>query len=200
MWPWEHAAVGYLCYSLARRAIGRDPPSNWSVLALAVATQLPDLFDKTLSWGFGLFETGYALGHSVFLAGPVGLLVVLLGPALGRATGHDHDYRGPAVAFTVGYWSHLAADVLDPLRRGAAPLAGRVLWPISEATPYATDYGLSRGIVYLQRFLRDLSTMSPTAVLAAYLLLPLVTLAVWFWDGTPGLPTRAWLVETVRRF
>ncbi|MFB6177137.1 MAG: hypothetical protein ABEI99_08365, partial [Halobaculum sp.] len=91
-------------------------------------------------------------------------------------------------------------DVLNPLRHGNRPLPGRVLWPISEQTPYATDYGLARGVVYLRRFLRDLSTMPTTAVLVVYGLLPLLTLLVWLWDGTPGLPPREWFLAVVRRY
>ncbi|MFB6177136.1 MAG: metal-dependent hydrolase, partial [Halobaculum sp.] len=99
MWPWEHAAVGYLWYSLGRRAAGRDPPGDWPAVALALATQFPDLLDKSLSWGLGLFETGYALGHSIFLAIPLGVTALLVGQWRGRPD--------IAVAVTVGYWSHL---------------------------------------------------------------------------------------------
>ena len=79
MWPWEHAAVGYLLLSLGSRASGRGPPSTPAVLALLFGTQLPDLVDKPLSWEFDLFPSGYAVGHSALVAVPVGLLVLALG-------------------------------------------------------------------------------------------------------------------------
>lgn len=179
MWPWEHAALGYLLYSLSLRALGRDPPADLAVLALAVATQFPDLLDKPLSWGLGVFPTGYALGHSVFLAAPLGVGLLVWSSRAGRTQ--------VGIAFVVGYWSHLAADVFDPLRYGIAPLPARVLWPVVPRTPYEQDLGLGRGLAYLGEFLASLAAMDTLTLLVLYLLLPLGTVAVWLWDGTPGL-------------
>jgi len=178
MWPWEHLAVGYLLYSLGARALGRDPPSDGGVVALAVATQLPDLLDKPLSWGLGWFPSGYAVGHSAFVALPLGVAAVVVAR---RAARPDLG-----AAFAVGHWSHLAADVLSPLRGGDGPSVSRVLWPIAEVRPYGTDYGLRRGAVYVERFVAELSAMDLTAVVLLYLLVPLGTLALWALDGAPG--------------
>jgi hypothetical protein len=179
MWPWEHAALGYLLYSLSLRALGRNRPSDIAVIALAVATQFPDLVDKPLSWGFGVFPTGYALGHSVFLAVPLGVGLL--------AWGVRDDRKQVAVAFVVGYWAHLVADVLDPLRYGATPLPGRVLWPVVAQAPYERDLGFGRGLAYLTEFLTTLGSMDPFSLVVVYLLLPIGTVAVWLWDGMPGL-------------
>jgi membrane-bound metal-dependent hydrolase YbcI (DUF457 family) len=192
MWPWEHAAVGYLAYSLGLRALGREPPSDASAVVLAVGTQLPDLVDKPLSWQFDVFPSGYAAGHSLFVAVPLGLLAL--------AVGERRDRLGVAAAFVVGYWSHLLADVVDPLRRGSSVLVGRVLWPVSRPSPYEQDYGISRGVVYIERFLAELQAMPLSAVLIVYLSLPLVTLVVWVLDGSPGLPRPSDFVAVVRRF
>lgn len=57
MWPWEHAAVGYLLCSAAlaaRRTVLNDIP----VIALGVATLLPDLIDKPLALWLGVFPEG----------------------------------------------------------------------------------------------------------------------------------------------
>jgi len=179
MWPWEHAAAGYLLLSLGLRALGRRPPTAAGAAIVVVATQLPDLVDKSLSWGLGVFPTGYALGHSALVAVPVGLVAL--------AAGVRTDRRRLSVAFVAGYWSHIVTDVFDPLRRGDAPLPGRALWPVVTDTPYRQDLGLSRGLTYLSEFLHSLATMDPLTLVVLYLPLPLGTVAVWILDGAPGL-------------
>jgi hypothetical protein len=187
MWPWEHAAVGYVLLSLGLRASGREPPVAGEAAAVAVATLLPDLVDKPLSWELGWFPSGYAVAHSAFVAVPAGLA------ALALAWRRDRRRLGVAVA--VGYWSHLLADVLDPLRRGERPLPARVLWPVVESAPYDVDYGLGRGLVYLQEFAGSLSGADPLDVVVLSLALPAATVLLWLVDGAPGteLPRRAWL-------
>lgn len=179
MWPWEHAAVGYLLFSVGLRALGRRPPTAGGAVVVLVATQLPDLVDKSLSWGLGVFPTGHALGHSVLVALPVGALAV--------AAGVRTDRRRLAAAVVVGHWSHIAADVFDPLRRGEPPMPERALWPLVTGTPYEQDLGLARGLAFLGEFLGSLSTMDPLTLVVLYLLLPLATVAVWAIDGAPGL-------------
>lgn len=190
MWPWEHLATGYLVYSLGARLLGRDPPTDWGVVALGLGTQLPDLVDKPLSWGLGWVPTGYAVAHSAFVAIPLGVLVL----AAGWRVGH----RRPAVAFVVGNWAHLLADVLNPLRNGNPILPERVLWPVAEASPYETDLGFGRGVVYFQEFLAALSTMAPARLLVLYLLLPAALVAFWLVDGRPGSGIPAALLEHAR--
>lgn len=179
MWPWEHAAAGYLLYSLALRALGEEPPSDTGAWVLLFGTQFPDLVDKPLSWGLGVFPTGYALGHSMFFAVPVGAVVLTAGLRVDRGR--------IGVAFVVGYWSHLVTDVLDPLRYGDAPLPERVLWPVVPGTPYEQDLGLGRGVAYLADFLGAFGSMDPVTLVVAYLLLPFTTVALWIRDGAPGL-------------
>lgn len=179
MWPWEHAALGYLLYSLGLRVSGRSPPSDAAALLVLVATQFPDLVDKPLSWGLGVFTTGFALGHSVFLAVPLGVLGLAWAGRAGR--------RRLGVAATVGYWSHLAADVLDPVRYGEPPAPARVLWPVVTGPPYDRSLGLGRGVAYLAAFVDSLSSLDPVTLLVVYLLLPLGTVALWLADGVPGL-------------
>lgn len=179
MWPWEHAALGYLLYSLGLRLSRRSPPGDAAALLVLVASLFPDLVDKPLSWGLGVFTTGFALGHSVFLAVPVGVLALGWADRAGR--------RRLGVAAIIGYWSHLAADVLDPVRYGEPPAPDRVLWPVVTGPPYDRPLGLGRGVAYLAAFLDSLSSLDPVTVLVVYLLLPLGTIALWLADGVPGL-------------
>lgn len=190
MWPWEHAAVGYLLLSVGLRASGRSPPSGAAALLLLVGTQTPDLVDKPLSWGLDVFPSGYAVGHSAFVALPAGVLALLLA--------HRWDRPRAVGAFVVGYWSHLVADVLGPLRDGGEPILSRVLWPAVSAAPYEHDYGLGRGLVYLQRFVTDLPSMDPGSVLVLYLALPLATFVLWLVDGSPGVSAVVRAVRVVR--
>jgi len=190
MWPWEHAALGYLGYSLGYRLLGRDPPGNSDTVALGLATQLPDLVDKSLAWGLGLFPTGFAIAHSVFVALPVGVAAL----ALGRRRERVRESAG----FIIGYWSHLVADVVNPLRTGGQPLFVRVLWPLVEMTAYDADYGLGRGLVYIQEFIAAVRAMNPLDVLVLYALLPGMTLALWIVEGTPGTAVFRRACTTVR--
>jgi hypothetical protein len=138
-----------------------------------------------------MFPTGYALGHSIFVAVPIGLVIL----AVSR-----HTDRMPfAIAGVVGYWSHLLADVLDPLRYAAPPAPGRVLWPFVAHTPYEQDLGLGRGLAYLENFLASLQSMDPVTVVVLYLLIPLGTVILWIYDGGPGLAALVRVVQSHRR-
>ncbi|MFW5903656.1 MAG: metal-dependent hydrolase [Halolamina sp.] len=190
MWPWEHAAVGYLLFSLGLRALGREPPTERETVLLVAATQLPDLVDKPLSWGLGWFPSGFAVAHSAFVAVPAGLAAIALGWRAGRTRA--------GIATVVGYWSHLAGDVLNPVRYGGVPLPARVLWPVADVTPYETDYGLGRGFVYVGEFLASLPPTDPVEVLVFYVALPASSLALWLRDGAPGTTTVGRLIAVSR--
>lgn len=175
VWPWEHVAFGYLLYSPLLRVASLRGPDGRMVALLALGAIVPDLVDKTLSWGLGVFPTGYALGHSVFVALPVGL--VLLGRYRSRLT----------TAFVAGYWSHLLGDVLDPLRSGAGVAPARTLWPVVVGEPYDESLGVSRGVVYLTEFLAELPATDLTSPAVVYLLLPGIAVLLWLADGAPGV-------------
>lgn len=191
MWPWEHAAVGYLLFSPSVHAVCQRAPRGPSVLVLAAATQLPDVVDKTLSWGLGLFPTGFSVAHSVFVAVPVGLAVFV---AANRT-----DRRTWGIALAVGYWSHLLADVVDPLRYGAGVRVNRVLWPLVVHEPYSQQLGLARGFVYLREFVATLPETDLTSVTGLYLLTPVLAVLLWLLDGTPGPATLYRILDRVRQ-
>jgi len=187
MWPWEHAGVAYLLYSIGLRILGRDPPSDATAIIVSFAAVLPDLIDKPLSWELRLFPTGYAIGHSILFAVPIGLASLILADRL--------DRREYGVALVVGYWSHLVGDVLAPLRRSSRPLPGRVLWPLAARNSYEQQLGLYRGVLYLAKFFSSLTSLEG---LANYLALPLAAMLLWIADGLPGL---RWLLRpAARRF
>jgi hypothetical protein len=190
MWPWEHATLGYLLYSLGSRALGRDPPSGRETIVILTTTQLPDVVDKPLSWGLGWFPSGFAIAHSVFVAMPLGVGVLALG-------GHRGRLR-LSIAAVVGYWSHLLGDALNPLRAGERVLFSRVLWPVSEMPPYETDYGIGRGVLYLREFVGSVPAMEPTT-LAWYVAVPVGGVLLWLADGAPGKAFVADALTALRR-
>ena len=180
MWPWEHLAFGYVLYSALTHLVWRRSPRGEEALALALATQLPDLIDKPLSWGFDVFPTGYAVGHSVFFAVPVAFAVAAL------AARRDRPLAG--VAFGVGYASHLAGDVLSPLRAGGDLGFERLLWPLVTFEGYATELGfLGRFGLYVGRYLGEVTEPEHLPFLLAYLGLLLGVTALWVLDGAPGV-------------
>lgn len=191
MWPWEHAAFGYLLYSGGMHVWRRSGPEGTATLVLFVSTLLPDIVDKPLSWLFGLFPSGFSLAHSIFVAVPL-IAVVVFGT---RARGRDEL----GIAFAVGYGSHLVGDIVSPIRSGSPIELSRVLWPLVTHPPYDHDYGLvGRTFVYLETFLATLGAADPI-VLSLYLGLPVVALLLWIADGTPGLAMIGGVLRPDRR-
>ncbi|SEP22529.1 LexA-binding, inner membrane-associated putative hydrolase [Halogranum amylolyticum] len=182
MWPWGHAAFGYVLVSLGSRLTRGRPPSGAAVFALLVATQLPDLVDKPLSWVFHLFPQGVSVAHSVFVAVPLGLLAVAAAAQLRRLE--------VGVAFTVGWWSHLLGDVATALLYGYGTEFAlmRVLWPVATFPPYDDQQvALERVLEYLGEFLTALSTTQQVGLLAVYFGPFFVAFVLWLVDGAPGV-------------
>lgn len=176
MWPWSHAAVGYLCYSLGTRLAGRRPTAG-ATAAVLFGALFPDLVDKPLSWVFGLVPQGYAVVHSVLVAVPLGIGAIVLARQRGR--------RSLGIAFIVGYWSHLLGDVGFGLLRSSPHAFGRVLWPIVTLPPYDRPV-LARLGEYVSVFTGFQSTDDAVIVILGASVV-FVTIGVWIFDGRPGL-------------
>ncbi|MEY7850994.1 metal-dependent hydrolase [Natrarchaeobius sp. A-rgal3] len=177
MWPWEHLAVAYLLYSLmAHSVLGRSPTAA-ETIAVAVGSQLPDLIDKPLAWTFGITETGYAVGHSIFVA-PIVCLAVF-------AVSVRYDRDPVAAAFSFAYLSHLVTDVLNPIRMGRDPELRVVLWPV--ASPPAGDHGgfLDHFALYLVRHVNHILSGGLSAEVVFQLGIGLAVVGLWLADGAP---------------
>lgn len=180
MWPWEHLAVGYLCYSaLSRVAFDRSPGSG-EAIAVAIGSQLPDLVDKPLAWWLDVLPSGLTLGHSLFAAVPGSVVVFLIAirarrPAIG-------------VALAVGWLSHLPGDVLYPIALGGSARPGAVLWPLVPASPSPTAGLLENVVQYGDRYVAFLLSADGATYLLFEGALVGATLAVWLFDGAPGVP------------
>lgn len=180
MWPWGHVAFGYLLYSLGSHLGWRRAPTGGSVAVLGVAALLPDLVDKPLSWTFGLFPQGYSVAHSVFVAVPLALLVLLLTVRADRAR--------LGAAFLVGYWSHLVGDVLVAVVLGQQYALARVLWPLATLPAYGTERGaLDRALYYAANAVEALGTTDSVTPLLVYLGPLVAAFLLWLVDGRPGV-------------
>lgn len=177
MFPWGHAAVGYLLYAALVRYRFGERPAGAPVLALAVGTQFPDLVDKPLAWYLGVLPSGRSLAHSVFFA------ILLI--AIVRRVARRYERRELSVAFALGYLSHLFGDVVYPIARGEWEAIRIVLWPLVPQPGSETDYTILE--VLLQ------ATQSSIGVFEIVLFF--LTTGLWIAHRAPGL----WLCfEAVR--
>lgn len=178
MWPWGHLAVGYVAFSAFVRIGLRSRPSDRAVVALAVATQLPDLIDKPLAWQFGLLSNGIGAAHSLIVGVPAALA---LGVAL-RSEGRPQLGAGVAV----GYCGHVLGDLLFAALFSRPPILPSFLWPVY-ATPASAAPGL--GAKTRQLLLDSRALLGGELGLTYFLLEALLicgTAALWIVDGKPG--------------
>lgn len=180
MWPWEHAIMGYVVYSLFSRLVYQDSPTGLESVAVVFASVLPDLIDKPLAWEFGVFDAGYAIGHSIFFAVLLSIAVGLVARSVGRPR--------TGLAFALGYILHLPADVLDAYVRGGVFQPELMLWPVETVSDSGHEHG------FVDQFLQ-LFAQYQTELLAGelstyiWIQLGLTTFAslLWLYDGAPVL-------------
>jgi hypothetical protein len=181
MWPWGHAAAGYLLYSLFVRATG-ERPTGVAVLTLAVGTQFPDLVDKTLGWEVGVLPGGRTLAHSLLTVAVLWAVVTTVTRRYGRSV--------LGQAFLVGTLIHILTDGLYSAIEGDFADLSYLLWPVLPMPE--EDAGLSIISMFAEM------TLTTTVIFE----LGLVALAagLWWADGRPGLATvrtigRQWLAQ-----
>ena len=131
MQPTTHALIGIslvLAYGLLRY---RQLPT-WRLLFVALfASLLPDVVDKPLAWTFGLLPSGRVGLHSLPIAIPI--IVVVLLVALYR------DRLAYGLVFAWGYLAHIAADFWRVLTVGPEYYYyPNLFWPLLAANPDRT--------------------------------------------------------------
>ena len=131
MWPWAHAAVGYLLYIAYARRRGR-PLRGLPVLATVIGTQAPDLLDKPLSWTVAVLPAGRSLGHSL-------LFVVVVAGLCWYAVAVRLDRPVVALGGVFGYLSHLFADGLGAVLAGQWADLSYLGWPLLPLPAYDTE-------------------------------------------------------------
>ncbi|ELY82092.1 metal-dependent hydrolase [Natrinema pallidum] len=180
MWPWEHAIVAYLSYSLLCHVAVRDSPGGLDAFAVVVASVLPDLIDKPLAWTYGVFDVGYGLGHSIFFAVPVAIVAGTVARAADRPL--------VGLAFGLGYLSHPFADIMDAFFRQDTFLIEITLWPIApaEGRPPGSDV-LDVFVTLAGRYANTVLAGDLSTYLWIQLGLAALTALVWLLDGAPVL-------------
>lgn len=180
MWPWEHVIVGYLAYSLVCHVVFRDSPGGLEAFAVVFASVLPDLIDKPLAWEYGIFDAGYALGHSIFFAIPLSIAVGLLAHAAGRPR------TGPA--FGLGYLLHLPADVLDAYAREGVYQPELMLWPVESVDGGHHEPGFVDQFWQLfGQYQAELLSGDPSTYVLVQFGLAGFAALLWLYDGAPVL-------------
>lgn len=170
MWPWGHAALGYLLYAVYVQLRTRAPPTGWGVLALAIGTQTPDLIDKPLAWYLDVLEYGRSLAHSVLTGGLILLAVVLYL----RHRGH----RRLATAFAIGYLSHLLGDSYTFVLDGTYENLAFLVWPLLPIPNADTE---------LEGLFAHLARLDASVIYSEGLLLAVGVFLLWTLQGAPGL-------------
>jgi hypothetical protein len=183
MWPWEHVAFAYVLYSILTRGSRGHPPSDRSVYPLAFGALFPDLVDKPLAWTYGVFSSGYAVGHSLFTVPVLALAVVVVAYPLNR--------QAEAAAFLLGHVAHLLGDIVYPALTGGPLAFSAVLWPLvpSPATPVHSGL-LSTFLEYFTSWSRLIGNPEASTLLLFEVTLVVAVVGLWIFDGTPGIPNR----------
>lgn len=174
MLPWEHLAVGYLCYSLWVHGRQGAGPTGPTALAVGVASLLPDLVDKPLGWWLGVLPS-VGLGHSLLFAATVTLLAWLL--AGGRM----------AMPVAVGFLTHAAGDVVYPVVLGRGLKFGFLLWPLTGGSASGSPGLFSQVRYWLSTYVAFVTSPEGVAYLGFEILLVGSALLLWAFDGFPGL-------------
>lgn len=175
MWPWAHAAVGYLLYSLWLRHRGDLPPTGAAAVAIGVGTLAPDLVDKPLAWYAGVLPAGRSLTHTLLVVVPVSVALVWL------FRRRDRPEVGHALA--VGLVSHPLADGAHVALEGEWAYLSYLAWPLLPTPDYDGPESL----------LARLRALEFTPFLGFELVLTGAALALWASHGYPGVGTlRSW--------
>lgn len=164
---WVHAAVAYLAYRGVLAVGSTDRPRDIDVLAVVGAALLPDIVDKPLSFVVTSLPSRSA-AHSLFNVALVSLVILYV---TRRA---DRWEFGAASVF--GYLSHIGADLVDSQIIHEEPVVF-VYWPL------ITDYHHIDSIGGL------LALVRPTPYVILQMLLTVLGVGLWVYDGKPGLPS-----------
>lgn len=179
MWPWGHAALGYLLYVIYLRLRSRERPTGRNVIALLLGTQTPDLIDKPLAWYLHVLEYGRSLAHSMLTGGMILFAVVLYL----RHRGH----RKLATAFAIGYLSHLVGDSYTSALAGNWEYLAFLVWPLLPIP------GADREV---EGLFAHLARLDASVIYSDGVLLAASVFVLWLYQGAPGVWT---LLEWVRR-
>jgi hypothetical protein len=180
MWPWEHAILAYLLYSIYSHLRYGEAPDGRVTIVVVFASVLPDVIDKPLAWEFGVFSTGYALGHSLLFAIPLSIAVWLLARRRGSVR--------LGTAFAIGYLSHLVGDVIPIYAQEGEWTIEHLLWPVVVTSSHDHGHGFSdRFLDLFLPYYQELTSGDPSLYMQLVIAMGLFTLLLWIYDGMPVL-------------
>lgn len=179
MWPWEHTLFAYLVNSLATHLSIGEPPQDGPVIALVLGSVLPDVIDKPLAWQFGIVKSGYAIAHSIFVAIPFNLCVMVVGVKFGKPR--------VAIAFSLGYLLHLLGDVFPSFLATGKLQWQQITWPIGRRRPDPYESSIGGFIENFTEYFERLISFELNAPIIIGIGTTIVGIALWVYDGTPGI-------------
>lgn len=138
MWPWGHAAVGYLTFIVLLAVRRRRGPTKLEIVAVLFGTQFPDLVDKTFAWIVPLLPSGRSLGHSLLTWATVLMVAAALRSRADRLTNDATLLSG----FAIGYLLAIVTDLPTAVLVGDFSQATFLFWPITPAPTYGTEPSL----------------------------------------------------------
>jgi membrane-bound metal-dependent hydrolase YbcI (DUF457 family) len=152
MFPWTHAAFGYLLV-LAVAVVVRRDVSQAELAAVVTGTQFADVVDKPLAWSFAALPSGRSLAHSLLFAVPLCVLVLAVAWYRGQA--------GAGFVFGLGYASHLLGDTYTAIYHWQPHEFSFLLYPLLPA--YPDEYTSFAGFASHVEVTSDLLVLFATA-------------------------------------
>lgn len=169
MFPWTHAAFGYLLL-VAVAVLLRRRVSRAELIAVVVGTQFADIVDKPLAWLVTVLPSGRSLAHSLLFAVPLCTLVL----AVAWRRGH----REVGIVFGLGYASHLLGDTYTAIYYWQVPNFSFLLYPVLPA--YPEEFGSFGSFVAQQAVTADLLVaLVATATVGTLFLVQFVRAPLW---------------------
>jgi hypothetical protein len=124
MFPVEHFLVAFLPVLMYVLVIDRRLPSVRLTAVVFIGSQFPDLVDKPLAYQFGLIPSGRVFMHSLPIALPFLIGIIIYGWKTER--------NRLSVGFAFAYVSHLVADNYGPLFGPHPRIRPDLLWPFAD--------------------------------------------------------------------
>ncbi|WP_380679199.1 metal-dependent hydrolase [Salinigranum sp. GCM10025319] len=132
------AVVPVILYVLLRY---RALPSLALVYVAFFGSQFPDLVDKPLATELLLIPNGRMFTHSLMIAVPVSIGVILFVRRRG--------YLREGAAFVFAYLSHIVADFHRQLLQQNPTVHPNMLWPLSEVREHHIPFWAGPGDMYV---------------------------------------------------
>lgn len=124
MFPIEHFFVAFFPVLMYVLVIDRRLPRVRLAAVAFIGSQFPDLVDKPLAYQFGLIPSGRVFVHSLPIALPFLIGIIIYGWKTER--------NRLSVGFAFAYVSHLVADNYGPLFGPHPRIRPDLLWPFAD--------------------------------------------------------------------